>query len=239
MTLHAPMTATETAVTFRDLHGMAEFAQAEALQRTVWGAGDVPDPADLMMVIQAEGGLVGGAFVEGRLMGYIFAFPTATPGVQHSHRLAVLPAARGLGLGLRLKLYQRDWCRARGIHLTRWTYDPLRLPNASLNIARLGASAGDYRVEYYGAMAGINAGLPSDRLVAEWHFDAPPPAPGTPLDIPLPEDLDTLLAENPREALRLRLALREGLQSAFAQSARVTGFDKATRRYLLSPAQSV
>ncbi|HRK43223.1 MAG TPA: GNAT family N-acetyltransferase [Gemmobacter sp.] len=239
MSLIAPMATAETAVTFRDLHGMAEFSEAEALQRAVWGAGDVPDPADLMMVIQAEGGLVGGAFVEGRLMGYVFAFPTATPGVQHSHRLAVRAEARGLGLGLRLKLYQRDWALARGIHLTRWTYDPLRLPNASLNIARLGASAGDYRVEYYGAMAGINAGLPSDRLVAEWHFDARPPAPGTPLDIPLPEDLDALLAQNPPEALRLRLALREGLQSAFAQGQRVTGFDKLTRRYLLSPAQSV
>ena len=30
--------------------------------RAVWGEGDLPDPADLMMVIQAEGGLVGGAF---------------------------------------------------------------------------------------------------------------------------------------------------------------------------------
>ena len=58
-----------TEVTFRDLSGMAEFREAEALQVEVWGEGDQPDPADLMMVIQAEGGLVGGAFVGGRLMG--------------------------------------------------------------------------------------------------------------------------------------------------------------------------
>ena len=236
MTLVAPMAAADVAVEFRDLHGMAEFTEAEALQRAVWGVGDVPDPADLMMVVQAEGGLVGGAFVAGRLMGYVFAFPTATPGVQHSHRLAVRAEARGLGLGLRLKLYQRDWCLARGIRMARWTYDPLRAANAGLNIARLGASAGEYRVEYYGAMAGINAGLPSDRLVAEWHFVATPAAGGEALDIALPEDLDVLMARDPAEALRLRLALRAGLQAAFAEGRRVAGFDKTSRRYLLSVA---
>ena len=88
-----------TELTFRDLRGMAEFRAAEDLQRSVWGAGDAPDPADLMMVIQAEGGLVGGAFAEGRLLGYVFGFPTRDPQVQHSHRLAVLSEARGLRLG--------------------------------------------------------------------------------------------------------------------------------------------
>ena len=44
----------------------------------------------------------------------------------------------------RVKWYQRDWCLQRGIDLVRWTYDPL--------------------------MQGINAGLPSDRLLAEWHL---------------------------------------------------------------------
>ena len=42
----------------RDLSGMEEFFKAEQLQRDVWGAGDTEDPADLMMVIQHEGGLV-------------------------------------------------------------------------------------------------------------------------------------------------------------------------------------
>ena len=253
MTLAVPVATppAAAALTFRDLSGMAEFQQAEALQRAVWGAGDVPDPADLMMVIQAEGGLVAGAFAQTAsgpekgpdkgpdtgpdLLGYVFAFPTATPGVQHSHRLAVLARARGLGLGLRLKLYQRDWCLARGLHLTRWTYDPLRHANASLNIARLGATAATYHRDYYGAMEGINAGLPSDRLQVDWHLNSPPAAPGTPLDLPLPEDLDRLMASDPAAALALRLALRQALEQAFAQGLCITGYDPASRRYLLSP----
>lgn len=110
-----------------------------------------------MMVIQAEGGLAGGAFVEGRLMGYIFGFPTRDPGIQHSHRLAVLPEARGLGLGVRLKFFQRDWCLTRGMTLVRWTFDPLRAVNATLNIHRLGATSDTYLEDYYGEMAGIDS----------------------------------------------------------------------------------
>lgn len=230
-------------VLLRDLAGMEELRDAEALQREVWGEGDLPDPADLMLAIQAEGGLVGGAFLSGRLVGYVFAFPTRDPEVQHSHRLAVGPAARGLGLGARLKFYQRDWCLARGIARVRWTFDPLRALNAALNIGRLGATSNTYLPDCYGEMAGINAGLGSDRLLADWDLgsarvaaragqgEAPPE--GEPLPLALPEDLGTLARRDPAEAVRLRLALRAALQAAFARGDRITGFDRRARRYLL------
>ncbi len=234
-----------TAAVFRDLSGMAEMRMAEDLQRQVWGEGDLPDPADLMMVIQAEGGLVGGAFAEGRLLGYIFGFPTRDPQVQHSHRLAVAPRARGLGLGARLKLYQRDWCLARGITHVRWTFDPLRALNATLNIARLGAQSGTYLEDYYGEMAGINSGLASDRLLVDWDLAAapvaalsqgkpPPRADACPLDLVLPEDIETLAAQDPHRAQAQRLALRAALQAGFAEGRRIVGFDRAARVYLLS-----
>jgi len=223
-----------TDITYRDLRGMAEFRAAEDLQRDVWGAGDQPDPADLMMVIQAEGGLVGGAFAGDRLLGYVFAFPTREAGAQHSHRLAVRAEARGLGLGVKLKLWQRDWCLTRGITLVRWTYDPLRATNAALNIARLGASAATYHVDYYGEMEGINRGVASDRLLAEWRLDAPAATPGKPLDIALPEDFGALLVQDPPAAAALRLQMRAALLQAFGRGQRITGYDRARRVYLLS-----
>lgn len=234
-----------TGVIFRDLVGMAEFRAAEDLQRAVWGADDIPDPADLMMVIQSEGGLAGGAFADGRFVGYVFGFPTRDPAVQHSHRLAVLPEARGLRLGLRLKSYQRDWCIARGITSVRWTFDPLRATNAALNIHRLGAGAGEYLVDYYGEMEGINRGLASDRLMVDWSLRSPlvealsqgrprPASPGSMLDVPLPESLDALLAADPAEAERQRRRLREALVAAFADGKRIVDFDTASRRYVLA-----
>ncbi|NBZ88178.1 GNAT family N-acetyltransferase [Stagnihabitans tardus] len=233
-----------TDVTFRDLHGMAELQEAEALQRAVWGEGDQPDPADLMLAIQAAGGLVGGAFVQGRLMGYVFGFPTREATVQYSHRLAVLPQARGLGLGVRLKLYQRGWCLARGIARVRWTFDPLRVVNATLNIDRLGAEAGVYLRDYYGEMAGINRGLGSDRLLADWELASPgvsarlggqaPAVASEPLALPLPEDIAALAAQDPDQAAALRQALRAALEAAFASGRRIVGFDRSARVYHLS-----
>lgn len=231
-------------VTFRDLAGMDEFREAEALQREVWGEDDTPDPADLMMVIQHEGGLVAGAFREGRMLGYVFGFPTATPGVQHSHRLAVRAEARGLKLGVRLKWVQHDWCRDRGIGLVRWTFDPLRLTNATLNVATLGAEVGTYLPDYYGAMAGINAGTASDRLLAEWRVGSAgvaaaregrggPAAEAVVGRVPIPPDFEALRETDPGAAAEARAAMRAALTGAFARGERIAGLDRSRGEYLL------
>lgn len=230
-------------VTIRELAGLAELKASEDLQRAVWGPTDPADNADLMLAIQAEGGLVAGAFDGDDMLGFLFAFPSATPGVQHSHRLAVLGRARGLRLGLRLKWFQRDWCLARGIRLVRWTYDPLRAVNAGLNVAALGGVSTTYLPDYYGAMPGINAGLPSDRLLLDWHLDSPGvtaraegravPAPAETRRLAIPRDLDALLARAPEQALAARMQLRAALTGAFAEGLGITGFDTEQAEYRL------
>ncbi len=233
-------------IILRDLSGMADFFKAEALQRAVWGQDDPADPADLMMVIQAEGGLCAGAFRGDDLLGYVFGFATRTPHIQHSHRLAVLSEARGQGLGLKLKWYQRDWCLAHAITHVRWTYDPLRAVNAALNIHRLGAQATTYYPDYYGPMAGINKGAPSDRLLVDWYLQSPHVAacaagnPALPADqtanalqIDIPADFGALLATDIQRAIKERLRLRARLQTAFTKGLAIRGFDPVTCSYLL------
>ncbi len=217
----------------RDLAGGAEFLAAQHLQTAVWGRDDVPDPHDLMMVIQSEGGLAAGAFVGAELVGYVFAFPTRDPAVQHSHRLAVLPKMRRTGLGAALKWYQRDWCLARGIGLVRWTFDPLRVANAALNIATLGAVSNTYYPNYYGWMPGINAGTPSDRLLVEWRLAQRNDRTPTRF-VTIPENFETLLERDPDRAMAERLRVRDEMQSAFADGLEVRGFDRARCRYLLA-----
>ncbi len=244
MSAVSPMTTV-----IRELSGLDEFRQAERLQYDVWGADEAADPADLMFVVQVEGGFVAGAFAGSRLLGYGFGLPTADPAIQHSHRLAVHPDARGQGLAARLKWFQYDWCADRGIELMRWTYDPARLPNASLNIATLGATASTYLPDYYGELAGIDAGAAADRLLAEWRVGSPyaeaarARRPGLSAGqlaearrVEIPRDFAGLLRDDPSAAGAARMAVREALTAAFADGLAVVGFDRDSASYLLLPA---
>ncbi|WP_119309980.1 GNAT family N-acetyltransferase [Cohaesibacter haloalkalitolerans] len=236
---------TDKTVILRELSGIAELQHAEVLQIEAWGEGEKPDNSDILMALQSEGGLVGGAFRDGEMLGFVLGFPTVTPGLQHSHRLAVLPKARGLGLGASLKWFQRDWCLARGLNTVRWTYDPLRAVNAGLNIGVLGAVSNQYFVDYYGAMPGINAGLPSDRIMAVWHLEdeavvaraegrfKPDHAAAGQDWLEIPADIDALMAADPEKALAERLRVRDALQAAFNGGSRIVGFDRQQHRYLL------
>lgn len=227
----------------RELASLDEMKDSETVQRLVWGDDDPVDASDLLLAIQHEGGLVAGAFDGGKMIGFIFGFPSATPGVQHSHRLAVLPEARGLKLGARMKWFQRDWCLARGITHVRWTYDPIRAVNASLNIASLGATSSTYHIDYYGPMVGINSGLPSDRIVADWQLDdlrVEARSRGQKLEFPadarrvkIPGDIDHLLAIDPAAAMNARVSLRQQLLTAFDEGKRIVGFDQQAATYLL------
>ena len=54
-----------------------------------------------------------------------------------------------------------------------WTFDPLEIKNAHLNIYKLGAVVRSYLVNFYGVSSSrLQGGLPTDRLVAEWYLDS-------------------------------------------------------------------
>jgi chorismate synthase len=161
-------------IEIRELSGLDELGEAERLQLDVWGQDTIPEGRELLLAIQHAGGLVAGGFDgSGQMAGFVFAFPSRDPAVQHSHRLAVRPQWRGQGLGAALKWFQRDWCLRHNIRFVEWTVDPLRMPNAELNARILGATTRTYLLDFYGAMQGIDAGLPSDRFHMTWDLSSP------------------------------------------------------------------
>jgi predicted GNAT superfamily acetyltransferase len=83
--------------------------------------------------------------------------------------LAVRSRYRNAGLGRRMKFFQREDALKRGFELIEWTFDPLEIKNAYLNIEKLGAIARRYNVNQYGITSSpLQGGLPTDRLIAEW-----------------------------------------------------------------------
>jgi predicted GNAT superfamily acetyltransferase len=114
-----------------------------------------------------------------QLVGFAMALPGIKNGPQgataylHSHMLAVRQAYRNRGLGVRLKLEQRAEALSRGIRHIEWTFDPLEIKNAYLNIHRLGAMAREYRPDFYGVSSSrLQGGLPTDRLLAVWELES-------------------------------------------------------------------
>jgi predicted GNAT superfamily acetyltransferase len=156
---------------------LADFERCVDLQLAVWGYSDGDlIPKRVFIVASRIGGQVLGAFDGETIVGFAMSFPGYRNGKPylHSHMLAVLPDYRNAGLGRRLKLAQRDDALARGIDLMEWTFDPLEIKNAHLNIARLGAIARRYKPDFYGpSTSPLQGGLPTDRLYAEWWLRSP------------------------------------------------------------------
>jgi predicted GNAT superfamily acetyltransferase len=166
------MGAAADSIVIRKCHSLEEVRACVALQKEVWNFTDAElVPLRLFVVGEKIGGQVIGAFDHDRLIGFAFAIPGARAGHSylHSHMLAVHPDYRDAGVGRRLKLFQREDAIARGFELMEWTFDPLEIKNAYLNIEKLGAIARRYYVNQYGITSSpLHGSLPSDRLVAEW-----------------------------------------------------------------------
>jgi len=159
-------------IEIRRCHELDELKACVALQKEVWNFSDYDlIPLRLFVVAEKIGGQVIGAFDAGELVGFAMSIPGARDGKAylHSHMLAVRESYRNSGIGRRLKLFQRDDALKRGFDLIEWTFDPLEIKNAWLNIEKLGAIARRYNVNQYGISSSpLQGGLPTDRLVAEW-----------------------------------------------------------------------
>lgn len=142
------------------------------LQQSVWQFRDLDViPRRMFVVARAVGGQIIGAWDDEKLVGYALAIPGLRDGKPylHSHMLAVLPEYRNRGIGINLKFAQREDALTRGIDCMEWTFDPMQVKNAYLNIEKLGAVVRRYTPDFYGpSTSPLHGSLPTDRLHAEW-----------------------------------------------------------------------
>jgi predicted GNAT superfamily acetyltransferase len=164
-----------SAITIRQLSTYDDYKRVYELERTVWGFSDPLDmvPPVVFTITVKRGAILLGAFdADDRMVGFSYSLVGMkghTP-LQWSHMTGVLPEYRG-GLGLRLKLTQRERAVALGYHLIEWTFDPLQTMNAHLNVSKLGCVAEEYHRNVYGeSTSDLHRGTPTDRLVAQWHI---------------------------------------------------------------------
>jgi len=253
-------------IEIRACRGFDELQACVELQIETWGY-DPTDlvPKKTFLLAQKIGGQVIGAFskvqkLENRdqrsenqeaasqeAASQMVGFAMAIPGIKntvagpktylHSHMLAVKEGYRNQGLGMRLKLEQRLEALSRGIRYMEWTFDPLEIKNAYLNIHRLGAGAREYRPDFYGVSSSrLQGGLPTDRLLAEWELDSdrvraildgrPAVAREVEERIQVPSSIYRWKSDDAdrHRALAVQLENRGRFQKAFQKGLAVTGF---------------
>jgi predicted GNAT superfamily acetyltransferase len=163
----------------RRLTTLDDCRKVAALERLVWGYPDAEDvvPPPVLIVSIKRGGILLGAFDDsGEMKGFVFSMPGMKDGrpIQWSHMLGVVPDARAAGIGLNLKLAQREEALRAGVDVIEWTFDPLQAQNAHLNFARLGVIVEEYEENIYGESSSpLHKGAPTDRFVAEWRLTSP------------------------------------------------------------------
>jgi len=245
-------------ILIRECQGFEEFDACVRLQTEIWGY-DVRDTIPLreFIVIERIGGQVIGAFDLAQsknphgdpeaMIGFAMAMPAIRDGQAylHSHMLAVQPEYRNAGIGRKLKLAQRKEALERVIERMDWTFDPLEIKNAYLNINRLGVVVHSYTPNFYGVFSSrLQAGLPTDRLHAEWWMDSPrvqATLNGGP--VPLPAIQETIFVpgairewkQSPAmfaQAEALQSQVRKQFLDAFARGLSVVGFTRGSLKGL-------
>ncbi|HXW55595.1 MAG TPA: hypothetical protein VEJ67_07610 [Candidatus Cybelea sp.] len=240
-------------IAVRLCHTLAEYELCVELEQATWGE-DVVVPSTIFVVAQHTGGQIIGAFDGAKMVGFTLALPGVRDGQPflHSHMTAVAAAYRDRGVGRRLKLFQRYEALKRGIHLVEWTFDPLEIKNAYFNLVRLGAVARRYIQNCYGfTESPLHAGLPTDRLVAEWWLDSdrvkniladnPPALAGPMARVSLPANIGEIRASDREEGARHQARARDQFQKFFRAGCAATGLETPgpTADYILEPIASL
>ena len=234
------------------LHAAEDMRVCVELQQRVWGYTPIDTVPDQIFIVAAKtGGHVLVAYDDKEPVGFALAFAAVRDGFTylHSHMVAVVEHLQNRGVGRLLKLAQRDDALERGFNLIEWTFDPLQLKNARFNIERLGAVIRRYIPNLYGVTSShLHAGLPTDRLVAEWwvrsrrvedilaaHRSAKT-HPGR-ISVTVPTGIRELCRDNPLAAKDIQSQIREQFSTHFARSLAVVGFELTPNYglYLLEP----
>lgn len=236
-------------VTIRTAETPADYRALQEAQRRAWGIVDDTTilPVATMASARHHGGFVAGAFLpEGVAVGVTFGFLGRIDGrlCLYSQLTGVIPGYQSRGLGMRLKEAQREFCRAEEIGLIAWAFDPLQAGNAHFNLQKLGATCRRFVPDMYGLRTdALNAGVATDRIIAEWEIDARPRREFSDEDIrelphlsgtaegaeprvllEIPASISTLRGDDPVSAEAWRVAVGRAMTHSFAAGYRAVGF---------------
>jgi predicted GNAT superfamily acetyltransferase len=230
--------AREAGVTLRPLSTVADAQAIDLVIEATWGGQHLDH--EIIRALAISGNAPWGASADGELVGYVLGWAGVDAGGLHvhSHMLAALPDRRHKGVGYALKLAQRAQALDEGIHVVRWTFDPLVARNAWFNLGKLGAVADRFERDFYGAMDDeINAGDRSDRFTVRWDLEREPGPRDLavpPTLVPVPPEYHELRARDPDAGRRARDEAAAGFERCVGAGMIAVAFDRGQSAYLFA-----
>jgi len=230
--------ARDAGVTLRPLSTVADAHSIDRVIEATWGGQHLDH--EIIRALAISGNAPWGASADEELVGYVLGWAGVDAGGLHvhSHMLAALPDRRHKGVGYALKLAQRAQALEEGIHVVRWTFDPLVARNAWFNLGKLGAIADRFERDFYGEMTDdINAGERSDRFTVRWDLDREPgprDVAATPTPVPVPPEYHELRARNPDAGRLARDAAAAALERCLGDGSVAVAFDRERSAYLFA-----
>jgi predicted GNAT superfamily acetyltransferase len=226
----------------RKLTQIEEFRDAVELQRAIWGWDELDLlPVRFFVVASKIGGQVFGAFDRAYMAGFLLAIPGVSSNQAvylHSHMLGILPEWRDSGAGLALKMAQKNDALGRGITHIEWSFDPLETKNAYFNVEKLGVVVRRYARNMYGATtSSLQAGLPTDRCIAEWDLTRTRvPAANAATRVTIPSDMARIKRFDAGRAQEIQQEIARQFEQHFSAGLAVTGFERGeeTSSYLFT-----
>lgn len=234
--------ADRAGVSFRPMLTVEDADLINEVIQSTWGGQHLD--REVVRALAVSGNVPIAAVTEGRVIGFVLGWAGVDEGGLHvhSHMLATQPDRRHTGIGTALKLAQRAQALEQGIHVMRWTFDPMVGRNAWFNLGKLGVVADRFERSFYGAMRdAINAGERSDRFVVRWDLDRPPglrrvPADAVVAEVPIPLGYGELA---PAVRIEAREAFAAAVEAAQAAGAVAASFRRDDATYVFAREEDV
>ena len=237
--LNTPANAWTLSYKIEILEKIELLRECVELQRQAWGFSDEDLlPVRMLVVCSKIGGQVFGALdSHNKVLGFLNAFPGFRDGqvYLHSQMMGVLPEYQNLGIGKQLKWHPTQEAlvgisqsNGRSIHSHPAT--PISTSESQGYLPSIPCEC------LWCDQQSFQAGLPTDRLVAEWHVDSTRVKARISsrsfkrresefVSVEMPLDAGKLRSEDPESALELQLDVRQQLLNLMAEGYCVTRFE--------------
>ena len=209
----ASPSVTATNVVVRPAHTRQDCAAIGRVLNAVWMAPPTEPvyPDGVLLTFATTGLCVAGAYQGDKCVGAVVGFlgwedERLTARLDY---MGVLDGLRDRGVANVLWQHFLAWAKATAAADATWTFDPTSRRNAHVYLAKYGARVAAYKPDAYGDRTdGLNAGDPSDRLLAV---------------VDLPHDYGDLCPDDARAA---RNVLRRQLRDAVQAGSQIVCFDR-------------